>query len=151
VLSVADLPAVNATLNAISVALLICGYAFIRRKNVTAHKACMLSAFAVSILFLASYLTYHYHVGSVPFGGQGRARPVYFTILISHTVLAAAIPPLALVTLYRAWKEQFEKHRRIARWTLPIWIYVSLTGVVVYLMLYRIYGPALPIQPLGGG
>ena len=150
-LSVADLPAVNATLNAISAALLICGYGFIRRKNVTAHKACMLSAFGISVLFLASYLTYHYHVGSVPFGGQGWARPVYFTILISHTVLAAAIPPLALVTLYRAWKEQFEKHRRIARWTLPIWIYVSLTGVVVYLMLYRIYGPAQPIQPLGGG
>ena len=111
----------------------------------------MLSAFGISILFLASYLTYHYHVGSVRFGGLGWARPVYFTILLSHTVLAAAIPPLALVTLYRAWKEQFEKHRRIARWTLPIWIYVSLTGVVVYLMLYRIYGPAQPIQPLGGG
>ncbi len=150
-LSVTSLPAVNATLNSISALLLICGFVFIRRKQVRAHKACMLSAFAVSILFLISYLTYHFHVGSVRFGGQGWARPLYFTILISHTILAAAIVPLVLITLYRAWREQLDKHRRIARWTLPIWIYVSITGVVIYLMLYKIFGPQGPVAPAGGG
>ncbi len=145
--TVQDLPAVNATLNGISALLLGAGYVLIRRKQVTAHKACMLSAFGVSVLFLASYLTYHYHVGSVPFGGRGWSRPLYFSVLLTHTPLAAAIVPLALITLYRAWRGQFEKHKRIARWTLPIWLYVSVTGVVVYLMLYQIYGPA---QPLGG-
>ncbi|MEE8109943.1 MAG: DUF420 domain-containing protein [bacterium] len=146
--TVQDLPAVNATLNGISALLLGAGYVLIRRKQVTAHKACMLSAFGVSVLFLASYLTYHYHVGSVPFGGRGWSRPLYFSVLLTHTPLAAAIVPLALITLYRAWRGQFEKHKRIARWTLPIWLYVSVTGVVVYLMLDQIYGPA---QPVGGG
>lgn len=141
-LSVYDLPALNAALNSASALLLAAGYLFIRRKYVRAHKACMLSAFCVSVLFLASYLTYHYQVGSVPFGGRGWSRPVYFSVLFTHTPLAAAIVPLALITLYRAWKEQFDRHRRIARWTLPLWLYVSVTGVVVYLMLYQIYGPA---------
>ncbi|MFQ5913449.1 MAG: DUF420 domain-containing protein [Nitrospinota bacterium] len=143
-LSVYDLPALNATLNSASALLLAAGYVFIRCKSVRAHMTCMLFAFGVSILFLTSYLTYHYHVGSVRFGGQGWIRPVYFSILFTHTVLAAATLPLALITLYRAWKQKFDRHARIARWTLPIWLYVSVTGVVVYLMLYRIYGPAQP-------
>lgn len=147
-LSVYDLPALNAALNSASALLLAGGYLFIRRRNVPAHRACMLAAFGVSVLFLISYLTYHYQVGSVPFGGRGWVRPVYFAILLTHTVLAAAIVPLALITLYRALKERFDRHRRIARWTLPLWLYVSVTGVVVYLMLYRIYGPA---RPVGGG
>lgn len=136
------LPALNACLNAASAVLLALGYRFIRRGRVEAHRACMLAAFAVSTLFLVSYLTYHFQVGSVSFGGQGWARPVYYAILISHTVLAAAIVPLALVTLRRAWKGRFGAHRRIARWTLPVWLYVSATGVVVYLMLYHLFPPA---------
>ena len=133
------LPALNAFLNGTSAVLLTVGYIFIRLKKVTAHKTCMVTAFGVSSLFLISYLIHHYRVGSVPFGGTGFIRPVYFTLLISHIVLAACIVPLALITIYRAWNEQFEKHMRIARWTLPIWLYVSVTGVVVYLMLYRLY------------
>ena len=128
---VSALPALNAFLNGTSAVLLSVGYVFIRLKKVT--------AFGVSSLFLISYLIHHYRVGSVPFGGTGFIRPVYFTLLISHIVLAACIVPLALITIYRAWNEQFEKHMRIARWTLPIWLYVSVTGVVVYLMLYRLY------------
>lgn len=135
---ISDLPTINAILNGISALFLIAGFFFIKQKNVTAHKTCMLMAFMTSILFLISYLTYHYHVGSVRFTGQGWIRPVYFTILISHTTLAAGIVPLALITLYRAWKEQFIKHRKIARWTLPIWLYVSVTGVIVYWMLYKL-------------
>ncbi|MFQ5691966.1 MAG: DUF420 domain-containing protein [Nitrospinota bacterium] len=147
-LSVYDLPAVNAALNSASALLLAAGYVFIRRRWVAAHRTCMLAAFGVSALFLVSYLTYHYNVGSVPFGGRGWSRPVYFGILLTHTVLAAAIVPLALITLRHAWRGRFVRHRRIARWTLPLWLYVSVTGVVVYLMLYRIYGPA---RPVGGG
>jgi len=139
---VSALPALNAFLNGTSAVLLTVGYVFIRLKKVTAHKTCMVTAFGVSSLFLLSYLIYHYHVGSVPFGGTGFIRPVYFTLLISHIVLAACIVPLALVTIYRAWSEQFEKHMRIARWTLPLWLYVSVTGVIVYWMLYHLYGPA---------
>jgi len=135
------LPAVNATLNGTSGLLLAVGYLFIRRKKVTAHKVCMGSAFVTSTLFLISYLTYHYHTGSMPFGGTGFIRAVYFTILISHTILAATIVPLALVTLSRALKGRFQKHIRIARWTLPLWLYVSVTGVVVYWMLYQLYPP----------
>jgi uncharacterized membrane protein YozB (DUF420 family) len=134
-----DLPAVNATLNATSALLLVTGYLFIRRRNITAHKICMGSAFTTSTLFLISYLTYHYHAGSVRFTGQGWVRPLYFTILISHTALAVLVVPLAATTLYRAWTEQFKKHVRIARWTLPIWLYVSVTGVIVYWMLYQLY------------
>jgi len=137
-ISISDLPAVNATLNATSTMLLMVGYVFIRRHRVAAHRACMISAFVTSTLFLVSYLTYHYHHGSEPFRGQGWIRAVYFTILISHTILAASIVPLALVTLSRALKERFDKHRRIARWTLPLWLYVSVTGVIVYWMLYQL-------------
>src|ERR671922_2113497 len=137
-LALTDLPAVNAALNATSAVLLASGYRFIRRRQITAHKRCMLAALVTSTLFLLSYLTYHYHVGSMPFGGQGWVRPLYFTILISHTILATVIVPLALVTLFRAWKAEFTKHARVARWTLPIWFYVSLTGVIIYCMLYQL-------------
>lgn len=137
-LSLTDLPAVNAVLNGTSALLLATGYLCIRRRKVTAHKACMASAFVLSILFLVSYLTYHYHVGSVAFGGQGWIRTAYFAILISHTILAATIVPLALVTLVRALRERFAQHVRIARFTLPLWLYVSITGVVVYWMLYHL-------------
>ncbi len=130
------LPTVNAGLNSASALLLAVGYLFIRSKKVTAHKLCMLSAFTTSTLFLISYLTYHYQVGSVPFKGEGWIRTLYFTILISHTALALAVVPLVLVTLTRALKGNFDRHKRIARWTLPIWLYVSVTGVIVYWMLY---------------
>ena len=137
-----DLPAVNALLNATSTVLLASGYRFIRRRHVTAHKRCMIAACVTSALFLLSYLTYHYNVGSMPFRGQGWVRPLYFTILISHTILAAAIVPLVVITLFRAWKADFAKHVRIAKWTLPIWLYVSVTGVVIYWMLYRLFPPS---------
>jgi len=136
-MQISDLPAVNATLNALSSVWLAVGYIFIRQKKITAHRFCMLGALTTSALFLISYLTYHYHAGSKPFAGQGVIRTVYFTILLTHTVLATAIVPLALMTLSRALKERFDKHKRIARWTLPIWFYVSVTGVVVYFMLYQ--------------
>lgn len=137
-ISVSQLPSLNAALNSLSAILLIGGYLFIRSRNIKAHKTCMLAAFASSILFLISYLVYHYQVGSVPFQGQGGIRLVYFTILLTHTILAITVVPLALVTLFRAFKERFDRHRRIARWTFPIWLYVSVTGVVVYWMLYQI-------------
>ena len=130
------LPSVNAALNSASALLLAAGYLFIRSGKVAAHRRCMLAALATSALFLTSYLFYHYHVGSVPFTGQGWTRRLYFTILISHTTLAAAIVPLVLITLYRALRNRFDQHRRIARWTLPLWFYVSVTGVIVYGMLY---------------
>ena len=133
------MPAVNAALNATSACLLAIGYLCIRRKEITAHKVCMLSALGTSTLFLISYLTYHYHVGSIRFAGRGGIRILYFAILISHTILAAAIPPLALITVYRALRGRFDRHVRIARWTLPIWLYVSVTGVIVYVMLYHLY------------
>ena len=135
---VSALPTLNAFLNGTSAVLLTIGYIFIRLKKVTAHKACMVTAFGVSSLFLLSYLIHHYRVGSVPFGGTGFMRPVYFTLLVSHIVLAACIVPLVLITIYRAWSQQFEKHMRIARWTLPLWLYVSVTGVIVYWMLYHL-------------
>ena len=133
------LPTLNAALNATSALLLLLGFYFIRHRNIHAHRACMGGAFLVSTLFLISYLTYHYHVGATRFTGQGMIRPVYFTILISHTLLAAIVPFLAIITLTRALRGQYDKHRRIARWTLPLWLYVSVTGVVVYLMLYHLY------------
>lgn len=139
--TISVLPAVNALLNGTSAVLLTAGYLFIRRKRVAAHRACMLTAFAVSTLFLISYVTYHFQAGSVPFRGQGWVRPVYFTLLLSHIVLAAAIVPLALTTIYRAWTERFDRHRRIARWALPIWLYVSVTGVLVYWMLHHLGPP----------
>ena len=137
-ISVSQLPAVNAALNSLSAILLVAGYLFIKSKNITAHKACMLAAFTSSSLFLISYLVYHYQVGSVPFKGQGAIRTLYFSILLTHTILAATVVPLALITLTRALKQRFAAHRRIARWTFPIWLYVSVTGVIVYWMLYRI-------------
>ncbi|MCI0441554.1 MAG: DUF420 domain-containing protein [Chloroflexi bacterium] len=137
-IDVSSLPLLNATLNATSGILLLAGYFLILRRNVQAHKTCMLSAFLVSTLFLISYLTYHYHVGSVPFAGTGWLRPVYYTILIPHVILAALIIPLALVTIYRAWRGQWEGHKRLARWTLPLWLYVSVTGVIIYWMLYHL-------------
>jgi len=136
-MQISDLPAVNATLNSLSAIWLACGYFLIRQKKISAHRFCMIAALITSSLFLISYLTYHYHTGSRPFEGQGAIRTVYFTILISHTILAAAIVPLALITLFHALKQRFDKHKRIARWTLPIWFYVSVTGVIIYWMLYQ--------------
>lgn len=138
-MSISDLPTLNAILNSISAILLATGYGFIKQKNRNAHRLCMISAFVTSSLFLISYLIYHYNVGSVKFQGQGAVRTVYFTILLTHTVLAAVIVPLIFVTFARALKGKFDRHRRIARWTLPLWLYVSVTGVVVYLMLYHLY------------
>lgn len=135
-LTVHDLSTVNAILNAISAVLLTVGYIFIRRRRWKIHRAFMLAAFASSTLFLVSYLIYHANVGSVPYQGQGAWRVVYFVILISHVVLAAAIVPLALLTLWRAVRGEFARHRIIARWAFPLWLYVSVTGVTVYLMLY---------------
>ncbi|HEY2119926.1 MAG TPA: DUF420 domain-containing protein [Candidatus Acidoferrum sp.] len=131
--------ALNATLNGTSAVLLAGGYAAIRNGKIAIHKKFMLSAFTVSTIFLISYLVYHYRVGHVRFQGQGWIRPVYFTLLISHTILAVTIVPLILVTLRRAWLERFDKHRIIARWTFPLWMYVSVTGVIVYFLLYVIY------------
>lgn len=136
-MSVYDLPAVNATLNAMAAILLLIGYREIRLGRMARHRAAMIAACATSALFLISYVTYHAHAGSRPFTGQGPIRIVYFTILISHVVLAAAILPLALVTLTRALRERFDRHAALARWTLPIWLYVSVTGVAVYFMLYH--------------
>lgn len=136
---ISDLPALNATLNAISAVFLGAGFYFIRRREIGKHRACMLAAFAVSTAFLVSYVVYHVHHGSTPFPGQGWARGGYFALLLSHIVLAALVPPLALVTLYRALTGQFTRHRRIASVTFPVWMYVSVTGVVVYWMLYHLY------------
>jgi uncharacterized membrane protein YozB (DUF420 family) len=138
-----DLPLLNALLNGSSALCLIAGFYFIRRHEIRKHRACMIAALACSVLFLTSYVVYHANVGSVPFTGEGGIRGVYFTILISHTMLAAAIPPLAIITLRRALLARFEKHMAIARWTLPMWLYVSVTGVVIYVMLYRIYPPVI--------
>jgi len=132
-----DLPTVNAALNATSAVLLVIGFVLIRRRRIAAHRAVMIAAFCCSVLFLVSYLTYHYQAGSVRFQGTGGVRALYFAILLSHTVLAAAVPFLAVITLVRALRQRFDRHRAIARWTLPIWLYVSLTGVAVYWMLYR--------------
>ena len=136
------LPAVNAALNGLCAVLLVIGFAFIRRRRVVAHRRTMKTAFVVSVLFLASYLTYHAHAGVHRYPGAGLARSLYLTILATHTVLAAAVVPLVLRTLYLATRGRFLEHRRIARWTLPVWFYVSVTGVIVYLMLYHL-APAL--------
>ena len=133
--------ALNATLNGASAVLLAAGYAAIRSGKRDVHKRFMISAFVVSCAFLVSYLIYHARVGHVRFAGQGWIRPIYFALLTSHTILAVVIVPLILVTLRRAWLERFDKHRLIARWTLPLWFYVSVTGVIVYLMVYQIYAP----------
>lgn len=138
-LQISDLPAVNAILNGTSAAFLVAGYILIRRGRQESHKRCMLAALGTSSLFLIFYVIYHANVGSVPFGGQGTVRLLYFTILITHVVLAAAILPLALITAARGLNAQYDRHVRIARWTLPLWIYVSVTGVAIYLMLYQLY------------
>jgi len=135
-ITASQLPTLNAALNTLSAVFLCAGFLFIRAKNIRAHRACMLSAFGCSIVFLASYLIYHYQVGSVPYKGQGWIRGVYFAILLTHTILAVAVVPLVSITLIRALRERFAAHRRIARWTFPIWLYVSVTGVIVYMMLY---------------
>jgi uncharacterized membrane protein YozB (DUF420 family) len=136
------LPTLNACLNALSGVMLIAGYVQIKKGNARLHKRLMVGAFCVSVLFLISYLIYHYGAGSIRFTGQGWIRPVYFAILISHTILASVVPFLAVITLCRAFKGDFRRHRRIARWTFPIWVYVSATGVVVYLLLYVLYPSA---------
>lgn len=135
----AYLPHLNACLNGTSAILLFSGWRFIKAHNVAAHRACQIGALIVSLLFLTSYLTYHYNHGSTRFQGTGLARPIYFTILTSHTILAIVIVPLVILTFYRAFRGDFARHRRIARITLPLWFYVSVTGVIVYLMLYQIY------------
>lgn len=134
-----DLPTLNAILNTTSVIFLVTGYLFIRKNRVIPHHFCMISAFTASMLFLASYLTYHLQVGTTRFEGEGLVREVYFLILGSHTILAILVAPMALITLFRALRGKFPLHKEIARWTLPIWLYVSATGVVVYLMLYHFY------------
>jgi uncharacterized membrane protein YozB (DUF420 family) len=133
--------ALNASLNGVSAVLLAGGYAAIRGGKIAVHKTLMITAFVVSSVFLGSYLVYHYRVGHVVFHGQGWIRPVYFVLLTTHTVLAVVIVPMILVTLRRAWLEKFDRHRAIARWTLPLWFYVSVTGVIVYLLVYQIYAP----------
>jgi uncharacterized membrane protein YozB (DUF420 family) len=135
--SVRDLPALNACLNATAAILLVIGWSLIKRGRREAHRKVMLAAFGCSTLFLVSYLTYHFQVGSVRFQGQGPIRTAYFTILLTHTVLAVVIVPLVLITLNHGLRERFDRHRRIARWTMPLWLYVSVTGVVIYWMLYR--------------
>jgi uncharacterized membrane protein YozB (DUF420 family) len=135
--TVHDLPAVNATLNAVSGILLLAGYLLIRARRIDEHRRCMIAACAASTLFLVSYVTYHAQVGSVRFTRGGLVRPLYFSILITHVILAAAVLPLAVVTLTRGLKGRFASHRKIARWTLPIWLYVSITGVLVYVLLYQ--------------
>ena len=137
-ISIADLPALNAALNLTAAVLIGAGFYFIKQRNIRAHKACMISALAVSALFLTSYLTYHYHAGSVRFTKQGWLRNVYFPLLISHTILAAVVPPVVLRTAYLALKGRFSNHVQIARWAFPVWMYVSITGVLVYLMLYQL-------------
>src|SRR5437588_15503 len=132
-------PVVNATLNASSAILLLAGRWFISRGRMAIHRGFMIAALVTSSVFLVSYLYYHAHVGSVHFQGQGWSRPVYFTILITHTILAAAIVPLVIITLSRALRERFDRHRKIARWTFPLWLYVSVTGVVIYVMLYHLF------------
>ena len=136
-MTVHDLPAVNATLNAISTVLLFTGYVLIRRRHITLHRRCMIAACVTSSLFLICYVTYHAQVGSVRFTRPGFVRPLYYTILITHVTLAIAVLPLAIVTLSRGLKKRFDRHRAIARWTLPIWLYVSVTGVLVYVLLYQ--------------
>jgi uncharacterized membrane protein YozB (DUF420 family) len=150
-MSVNDLPAVNAALNTTSTVLLLIGYRFIRRGRESQHRACMLGALLTSVLFLASYLYYHAHAGRTVFADPAWFRPIYLTILLTHTVLAMAVPPLALITVYLALRDRRAAHKRIARWTWPIWLYVSITGVVIYLLLYQIFpqSPASTAETAG--
>jgi uncharacterized membrane protein YozB (DUF420 family) len=137
-MSYTDLPSLNAALNATATVLLLTGYWFIRRGQRDRHRACMIAALAMSLGFLTSYVIYHLNVGSVPFEGRGAIRLVYFFVLITHVILAIAIVPLAFMTVSRALSARFDRHKRIARLTLPLWLYVSVTGVVIYVMLYRL-------------
>lgn len=148
-LEIADLPALNAILNGIALILLLAGYASIRRKRERRHKRFMVAAFCVSIVFLGTYLTYRFCGAEKRFSGQGLIRPVYFFILITHVVLAATVPVLASSTLYLGLRRRVTRHRRMARWTFPIWLYVSITGILVYVLLFQIYGP-MPEGPPGG-
>jgi putative membrane protein len=141
--TIADLPALNASLNGLAAILLGIGFVFIQRGEIERHRFCMVAAFVVSMAFLVSYVVYHVHHGATPFPGRGWVRPVYFTLLVSHVVLAALVVPLACVTLYRAWRSDFARHRKIAELTFPVWMYVSVTGVVVYWILYHVYGSAI--------
>jgi uncharacterized membrane protein YozB (DUF420 family) len=134
--AITDLPALNASLNALSTVLLTLGWVLIHQRRIEAHKKCMIAAFATSVLFLTSYVIYHANVGSKPFAGTGLIRTIYFSILVPHVILAAAVPPLAIITLARGLKRNDAAHRRIAKWTMPIWLFVSVTGVIVYVMLY---------------
>jgi uncharacterized membrane protein YozB (DUF420 family) len=136
---VSGLPHLNAILNATSGVLLVIGYLFVRRRRINAHRNCLIAALIASTFFLASYLTYHYYHGTTRFTGTGFVRPLYLGILLTHTILAVVIVPFIIVTLRRAARGDFTRHRRIARWTFPMWLYVSVTGVIVYLMLYQIY------------
>tara|TARA_B100000949_G_C14095305_1_gene371726 strand:+ start:270 stop:686 length:417 start_codon:yes stop_codon:yes gene_type:complete len=136
-ISISELPTLNAILNGISGILLLTGYWFIRQKKIALHKTCMLGALLISTLFLICYVTYHYQIGSKPFSGEGGIRYLYFSILIPHVILAAVTLPMAIITVKKAWKKQFEEHRRLGKWTLPIWLYVSVTGILIYLMLYQ--------------
>lgn len=145
--SVSDLPGLNALLNTASTILLITGYVSIRRRRILAHKLCMLSAVACSAAFLVSYITFHVRAGVVHFTAQGPIRTVYFTVLTSHTILAATIVPLVTITLTFALRSRFQRHRAVARWTLPLWLYVSITGVIIYWLLFRIYAPAAALNP----
>lgn len=138
-MSLSDLPALNATLNATSAVLLLSGYLFIRRGHMRRHRAAMISACIVSVLFLTSYVIYHANIGSKPFTGRGPIRVVYYTILLTHVLLAVAVPPLAIITLSRGLRSRFDRHVAIARWTFPIWMYVSVTGVIIYVMLYQFF------------
>ena len=141
-MSISDLPALNASLNAISTVFISAGWYAIRRNYWRQHIACMIAALLTSIAFLVSYLTYHAHAGSVRFTAQGIVRPIYFTILLTHVLLAFVILPLVIVTVVPVFRRRWDKHRRLGRWTMPIWLYVSITGVIVYLMLYRWFPPA---------
>lgn len=136
-----SLPAVNASLNAACTVFLLCGFYFIRQKKILQHRICMITAFICSTAFLTSYVYFHLHAGIIRFGGHGWIRPVYFTLLISHTILAVVNLPLVLITLSFALREKFSSHRRIARWTYPIWLYISVTGVIIYWLLYIAYTP----------
>ena len=138
-IQVSDLPALNATLNGLSAVFLSIGFRFIRLGRMRQHRACMIAAFVTSSLFLISYVVYHANIGSRPFPGHGMLRPVYFSILITHVLLAVLVLPLSIVTLNRGLRSRFDAHARLARWTLPIWLYVSVTGVIVYVMLYQLY------------
>ena len=141
-MTLSDLPAVNAALNTLSTIFLTCGYVFIRRQRQAAHRNCMIGAVISSALFLTCYLIYHYNAGRTVFRDPAWFRPIYLTILITHTILAVVIVPMVLTTLYHAARRQFDRHKKIARWTWPIWMYVSITGVIIYFLLYHIFPQA---------